>query len=117
MSNRPLVILLLSLLLIAVPVAGELQDPTRPPAASRPQLSPLPGDSPTWTLNATLVSPARRVAVINGQAVGEGEMIGGARLIRVAPETAILRQGGNEFTLRLAAAGKSFNKTILEEKK
>ena len=83
-------------LLIAVCLAASqalaLDDPTRPaglraahvPAATTPQ-------RPAWRLQSILVSPHRRVAVINGHSVAPGERVGGARVTRIGVDRVYLR--------------------------
>ena len=79
--------------------ASELSDPTRP--------TPLHGErraapqQPTWTLNSTLVSEDRRVAIINGRAVGVGDQINGARVVRVEQGAVWLEYQGNRFSRTL----------------
>jgi hypothetical protein len=50
-----------------------------------------------------VVSPGRRIAVINGTAIEEGQTVDGARLVEVLPHAATLRRGRRTFTIRLSA--------------
>lgn len=66
--------------------AGEEGDPTRP-SYLRPETA-APADAvrtPSWRLESIIVSPGRRIAVINGRAVGLNEWIGGARVVEILP--------------------------------
>lgn len=79
-----------------------LPDPTRPvvlsgervPSADKPKL---------WQLTSTLISPQRRVAVINGQVVQVGQAINGAKLLAVEPGSALLSRAGHKIKLKLIA--------------
>lgn len=82
--------------------AGTLQDPTRPTPGALFQSSqdPRPGTA-IWTLNSTLVADDRRVAVINGTHVSEGESVGGARVLRIRKTDVLLQAPGRQVTLQL----------------
>lgn len=74
----------------AVALAQTLPDPTRPP----PELSVMPAGQTAAVkdsvLQSTLVSPSRRVAIINGQTVELGAKQGEARLVEVSESGAVL---------------------------
>lgn len=53
-----------------------------------------------WTLESTLTSDGRSVAIINGRAVGVGDYVGGARLLGVTRGSARLDYRGRRFTIR-----------------
>ena len=80
--------------------AGALQDPTRPTDASAyfGENSAQPGG---WSLQSILSSPKRRIAIINGTSVREGDRIGAARVIRIRETQVILKTGGRDLTLHL----------------
>ena len=92
------------LLVTALCLAGNaaaLQDPTRP---TDPALYFGSGDKPSdsgWSLQSILSSPGRRIAVINGERVREGDPIGSARVIRIHESHVLLDTGGRTLTLRL----------------
>ena len=94
--------LLAGVLLIALPAAGSaLLDPTRPPSPGR-GLSDAPGGSTGgWRLDSTLVAPDRRVAVINGKQVSEGETVDGARVIDIHQLEVLIQAPGRRMTLQL----------------
>ena len=87
------------------PVAGTetLTDPTRPPAVAADQSMRKGRQSPQWRLTATLIGPARRVAVINDRAMQIGETIDGAVLVEVASGSAFLVHEGRRLHLQLNA--------------
>jgi MSHA biogenesis protein MshK len=88
--------------------AVERRDPLRPPdyrSAIADAAAPLPGaalDLDAWTLTSTLVSPQRRVAIINGLAVRTGERVAGARVLGIEPGLVRLEIDGRPFTVRRA---------------
>ena len=85
--------LMLALALAFAPAvfAQGLTDPTRPPTA------PLPGggasDEPTSQLQSILISPNRRLAVINGQTVALGGRVGDATLTQISETGVVLKRG------------------------
>ncbi len=88
--------------LLAAPLAAaDLQrDPTRPPSQSLPAAVVSPVGS--WKVSSILVSSERRVATINGRTVQEGELIDGARVVRIEPTTVRLRSGQQELSIHLS---------------
>lgn len=80
--------------------ARALQDPTRPtdPAAYFGGGTP---SSNSWALQSILSSPARRIAIINGTRVHEGDRIGSAKVIHISESQVVLNSGGRALTLRL----------------
>lgn len=72
-----------------------LPDPTRPIGAAR--AAPAGG----LALQSTLVSPSRRIAVINGRTVGVGERIGDAVVADIRPYEVVLDRNGRETRLRM----------------
>lgn len=77
-----------------------LHDPTRPtdPAdyfggGSR--------SNSTWSLQSILSAADRRIAIINGTQVREGDLIGSARVISISESKVVLNTDGQRFTLRL----------------
>lgn len=91
--------------------ARELIDPTRPQvgaATSPPELgaaTSLPkrkaAARSAWTLESILVAADRRVAVINGELVSEGESIDGAHVIEIRELDVLVRTPRGRMTLQL----------------
>ena len=83
--------------LLSVPCfSAALRDPTRPatfvpdkPAASN------------FTLTSILVSPDRRIAIINGQSVQINDTIQGGKVIDITPEAVLLKSGDTIYSLQL----------------
>lgn len=94
--------LALSLLLALPATAQTLSDPTRPtPLGGERRAAPA---QQTWTLNSTLVAEDRRIAIINGHAVGVGDTVSGARVVRVEQEAVWLEYQGNRFRRTLSTS-------------
>jgi MSHA biogenesis protein MshK len=87
---------------------AQLTDPTVPPDMAR-QAAPdkadgKPAESAEPTaprLQTILISPRRRVAVIDGKPVRIGEKVGSATLVSVAATSVVLVKGGAREVLRL----------------
>lgn len=100
--------IMLMLLLACVPGYAQLADPTAPPPALREAEKPKTGDAeaappPEQRLQSILISPKRRIAVIDGKTVREGARHQGALLASVRPTYVILLKDGVRETLRLYA--------------
>ncbi|MEX1033876.1 MAG: hypothetical protein WDZ30_10995 [Cellvibrionaceae bacterium] len=84
-------------LAISVPLAADqLSDPTRPlnyrqAGSAEARLE----------LNSILIAKGRRIAVINGQQVAEGERSGNIYVLRILPNRVIISRNGNEIELKL----------------
>jgi MSHA biogenesis protein MshK len=82
-------------------------DPTRPPAAMN---APAAGEAPLRVeraepqLQSILVSlrpGGRRLAVIDGKIVRQGQRVGDAVLVAIGATEVVLRRGGKTETLKL----------------
>jgi hypothetical protein len=92
--------LLLLVMALALPAQAALNDPTRPPVAATVHAPAVRADrGPRWVLNSTLVSPARRTAVINDRVVAVGDRVGGAVVVDIQSAAVRLRARGRELTL------------------
>lgn len=81
--------------------ASELIDPTRP-ATRLETSSPTRVAAPrSWTLESTLVAADRRVAVINGKLVSEGESVDGARVVEIRNLDVLIQTASRRMTLQL----------------
>lgn len=87
---------------VALPASADTRvDPTRPPAA--PALTQPAGaveSAPRLRLESTLVSSFRRIAIINGERVREGQLIAGARVESIDMNEVVLRANGRELVLK-----------------
>ena len=83
-------------------LAQALGDPMRPPAeASSPIARGEAQGGTSSRLQSVLISPGRRVAVIDGRTVGIGERVGDATLIAIAESEVTLQRGAERQTLKL----------------
>lgn len=95
---------LCSLLLAAGAAAAQsLPDPTRPPGslATAPDAEAVDGVSSAPLLQSVIISPGRRVAIIAGQTVKQGDKFGDAKVVRITENEVVLRNGDNVQTLKL----------------
>lgn len=83
-----------------------LGDPTKPTALSDPDevAAAQAAQGPRWRLQSTLVADTRRVAVINGRTVAQGERVDGAQLVEIRQDGVTLEHEGQRITLRLPGA-------------
>lgn len=95
-------VLCAAILLLAVPTfvqAQALADPTKRTSVRRASTS-VP--APTrWTLQSTLVAADRRVAVIDGQTVGVGDTVRGARVLQITPYAVRLQTADGTIELTM----------------
>lgn len=89
--------------LIAAATAASAQglaDPTRPPASlAAPGSVPVASGGPV--LQSVMLSPGRKLAMINGQVVALGGRYGSARLVRLTDSEAELKDGAETIVLSL----------------
>lgn len=92
-------------LVAAAGVVGAQQglgDPTRPTSLAEPEpVARAAGSGPRWRLQSTLVAESRRLAVINGRTVAQGERIDGATVREVRQEGVTLDVDGRQVELRI----------------
>jgi MSHA biogenesis protein MshK len=81
--------------------ANALQDPTRPADPGAYFDGAGKHSNGGWSLQSILSSPERRIAIINGTSVREGDRIGNARVVRIQAKKVLLKSGGRTLTLRL----------------
>jgi len=100
-------LLIASLMLLSFncSAAAQLVDPTMPAGYKKPsstvssqQLSPTQYE---WTLNTTIISPVRKLAIINGKKLSIGEEINGAILMSIEHQQVKLSYENEIITLRL----------------
>jgi hypothetical protein len=60
--------------------------------------------APRFALTAVLISPTRRVAIVNGKPYERGESVNGAEIVRIDPDAVRLREHGNELVVPLGHA-------------
>lgn len=93
-----------------LPIEGGLSDPTEPPPNYQAKLENNPAGEVAgepgrrWLLTSTLVSPQRRIAVMNGQAVKPGDVVDGVTVLDIALATVRLRDTQGEFSVTMQPA-------------
>jgi len=93
-----------ALLLLGPGLAGSvhaLKDPTQPTDPGNYFGGTESRSGSNWSLQSILSSPQRRIAVINGTRVKEGDRIGAARVVRIRDSHVLLNAGGRTRTLHL----------------
>lgn len=97
--------LLMMLAVAATAGAQPVQDPTRPPVQLLSPSAAAPAvHAPR--LQSILIGRAaggRRVAVIDGDLVRVGDLVGGARVVAITPADVVLARAGRRETLTLQA--------------
>jgi len=85
-------------------LAQPLGDPMRPPAMPGPSPAQAAGESAPAAarLQSVLISPGRRVAVIDGRVVRLGERIGDATLVAISASQVVLQRAEGRETLKLS---------------
>ena len=85
---------------MAAEPAAELGDPTRPSYVVENKAPNAPRKA-AWEVESIIVSPGRRVAVINGRTVSVDDWIGGARVREILPYEVRLEHKGEIRTITL----------------
>lgn len=89
--------------------ARDLPDPTRPPDLAAKGVPAIGGSgssagidaSEPFRLQSVIVSPGRKVAVINGQIVEPGDKVGDAVVVEITESEVVLRSGKDLQTVKL----------------
>lgn len=76
---------------------------------SRP-VSPVPLKTPVPAVNSILVSPDRRLAVLDGAIVGVGDAVGLRVVVQIEPEAVILREPSG-YLIRVSIRGRQVEET------
>ena len=78
-----------------------LKDPTQPTNPVNYFGGSKNPSAGNWSLQSILSSPQRRIAVINGTRVKEGDRIGSARVVRIRDSHVVINSRGRTLTLHL----------------
>jgi MSHA biogenesis protein MshK len=81
--------------------AQALKDPTQPTDPGNYFGSSENHSAGSWSLQSILSSPQRRIAVINGTRVKEGDRIGTARVVRIRESHVLLKTRDRNLTLHV----------------
>jgi len=80
-------------------LAQTLADPMRPPQISASEQAMVEAPQGASRLQSVLISPARRLAVIDGSVVALGGQVGGATVVAISETGVVLRKGDERETL------------------
>lgn len=98
-----LCILLFSMGVLAESDTQVVRDPTTPLGHVTP--SATNSDAQQFTLNSILISPQRKLAIINGSTLREGQLIPGSanvKVQRISTQAVVLQQAQQTWVLRLS---------------
>ncbi|WP_062065482.1 hypothetical protein [Cellvibrio sp. OA-2007] len=94
---------LLSVDLIAEPATADVRDPTMP--LGHVAVNASGAAVQLFTLNSILISPQRKLAIINGKTLREGQLIPGSanvKVQRISAQVVVLQQAEETLVLRLS---------------
>lgn len=94
-----------AVLIAPTTTAGDLTDPTRPPGAAvgaAPTDAPADAGNAALDLSAVLYAAGRRIAIIDGRRVHEGDAVGDAHVVEIGPDRVRLSRADEELVLDLA---------------
>jgi len=80
---------------------ASLPDPTRPSFVQGDGAEGVAAGQHGLVLQSVLISPQRRLAVINGRTLSVGERIGNATVAAIWPHEVVIQRSSGEVTLRL----------------
>ncbi len=106
--SRTLAVFLLFMTLGTVPALA-LDDPTRPPGLRPPPASAGAAGGvrrARWVLQSTLISPERRLAIVNRRTVAVGGRINGARVVAILPASVVLEHKGRRIQLHMGRSAR-----------
>lgn len=98
-SHAALFIALAGVVAVAAADEPPVRDPMRPFGAAVPGIT-APA-RPRFELTAVLISPARRVAIVNGKPYGQGALVDGAEIVAIESASVRLRENGVEREVSL----------------
>jgi len=94
--------LAVSVLARAADAQPALKDPTRPPSSGTPAGGARDAAAPPATrLQSILISPQRKLAVIDGRTVALGGKVDEATLVQISETHVVLKNGNDLKTLEL----------------
>ena len=78
-----------------------VRDPTQPFDRTVGGGSSARAAAPRFAVTAVLISPTRRVAIVNGAPYVVGETVDGAAIVAIDPDSVRLRESGAEIVVSL----------------
>jgi MSHA biogenesis protein MshK len=94
-----------------------LSDPTRPPSTSGAPGPQGDADAPSTVLQSVLISPGRKLAVINGAVVPLGAKVGDATLSSISETEVVLTYSDRTEVLKLLGGIERIPATRAREKR
>lgn len=85
---------------VAFQAQAELQDPTRPVFVTAPA-STLQAQANDYRLSSIQIQSGRRTAMINGETLQEGQMLGQATVSRIESDHVVIQNGDQQRSLYL----------------
>jgi len=103
-QDVPAAVLLALLFVPAMAAAQTMNDPMRPPTEfaadeSAPATATTSGGG--LVLQSVFISPTLKSAVISGETVKLGDMLGGAKLVKIAENEVVLKNGDETQVLKM----------------
>lgn len=123
-------VIVLTALFYSQYIMAEFHDPMQPPAyainklrlekitkteVTKPVLGAEVKKEP-WVLNSILYSSQRKHAIINNKLVKKGDLIKGAKLVRLRPDSVRLLARGKAIDLTLEGRSKTIKKSRIKRK-
>lgn len=81
--------------------ANDLADPTRPPDYRKPVVTRSAPSLPAMELTSIMISPERRVAIIDGHSLRQGATHRGLRIVAIESDRVRLEGAAGNVTLKL----------------
>jgi hypothetical protein len=82
-----------------------MRDPMQPYRPAAGAAAGGAGAAYRFNLTGVLISPSRRVAIVNGRPQQIGDRVDGAVIVSIEPETVHLQQGSDELLIHLGRPG------------
>ena len=108
MRNRYSILTLSAVLLFGPLLADEaklLRDPTRPWSARSVAAAVTGNTTSSFRVTAIFTSEKRRIAIVNGQRVSEGDQVDGATVVEILADDLRLDLNGKAITRRVLPNG------------
>jgi len=74
-------------------------DPFRSRKATKLPTTTVETATNSWSLSGIVLSGGRPMAIINSRGVGEGDLVSGAKVVRIEAQQVIMEYAGKTFTL------------------
>lgn len=113
-NSKPIMLLGVVGVWLAMPLLAASVDPTRPPSARAMISTPAAATKERpLVLQSIRISEQQRRALISGVTVSEGDRIRGSRVVSIEPGSVLLERGKKQ--IRLVLAGHSIKQFIQEQ--